>query len=478
MAVLLAILVMVVLLGSFAIILSLRGRVPGAMQKTISVTTPARVPTLDETGCYGLNDQVWVPTTSGVVHGEGLHLNQTSRLRRFLGIPFARRVPVGKRFLRPIPLGRFPSHPLRATQKGEKCAQAGSFLRSSSENCLYLDIWAPAYCNMTEPKTVVVTLVEDWFQTNSGNLDWSELVINGDVVLVSINHRMGVMGFLNPGLPEISGNMGIFDLLVALEWIRGNAAAFNGDPQNMVALGYGSGGAMLMFAIPHFAERYFKRAILQGLSPYSIIPLNNHVSGGTQVRRLAEALRCPDGTIFDNTFCLTYVNATLLLEAAEQLHPLWFVPSLDEVPIGFPPGKTKLDVAAQKLEVLCGTNQNDGVSLFTRYLAPVFQYAQEVDQQLKKLFQFFLGEVTNEFAMGLPGLGKSVVDSYGDIDPDQKVLSDFLTDLVFRCPMEDLAKIVSRGRGHAFHYVTTVPERSVFQGFLKWDDIALFAKTG
>jgi para-nitrobenzyl esterase len=140
----------------------------------------------------------------------------------------------------------------------------------SSEDCLVLNVWTPGADNARRP--VMVWCHGGGFFAGSGGGKWNEgtsLARHGDVVVVSFNHRLNILGFLY--LAEIggkeytdSGNAGMLDVVAALEWVRDNIAAFGGDPDNVTVFGQSGGGfkiSMLM-AMPA-ARGLFHKAIVQ-----------------------------------------------------------------------------------------------------------------------------------------------------------------------------------------------------------------------
>lgn len=138
------------------------------------------------------------------------------------------------------------------------------------EDCLRANIWTPANDNKKRP--VMVWLHGGGFQAGSGqelkSYDGERLSRRGDVVLVSLNHRLGVLGHLNLSAYGESyagsGNLGMLDLVAALEWVRDNIRNFGGDPANVTIFGQSGGGGKVstLMAMPS-AKGLFHRAIVQ-----------------------------------------------------------------------------------------------------------------------------------------------------------------------------------------------------------------------
>jgi len=138
------------------------------------------------------------------------------------------------------------------------------------EDCLVLNLWTPAADNQKRP--VMVWLHGGGFARGCGStpvIDGARLAARGDVVVVTLNHRLNVFGHLD--LSEIggtayahSGNAGMLDIVLALEWVRDNIAAFGGDPANVTIFGESGGGGkvLAMLSMPA-AKGLFHRGIVQ-----------------------------------------------------------------------------------------------------------------------------------------------------------------------------------------------------------------------
>lgn len=144
----------------------------------------------------------------------------------------------------------------------------------ADEDCLYLNVWAPAG-ESEGGKAVVVYVHGGGFGEGSGAIKaylGEEIVRNQDIVYVSINYRFGIFGFLTT--PELdaesetgtSGNYGLMDVAASLEWIKDNIAAFGGDPDNVTLVGQSAGGMAVeyMVASPIAAGLFNRAVVLSG----------------------------------------------------------------------------------------------------------------------------------------------------------------------------------------------------------------------
>jgi len=160
-----------------------------------------------------------------------------------------------------------------------------------NEDCLRINVWTPALDARKRP--VMVWLHGGGFSTGSAQdmktYDGENLARRGDVVVVSLNHRVGAVGFLNlasiGGEPyAASGNAGLLDIVAALEWVRDNIRGFGGDPANVTVFGQSGGGGKVtaLMAMPR-ASGLFHKAIVQSGSMI-------HMPGPDRTAELAAAV--------------------------------------------------------------------------------------------------------------------------------------------------------------------------------------------
>jgi para-nitrobenzyl esterase len=144
-------------------------------------------------------------------------------------------------------------------------------MKIASEDCLFLNVWTPGVGDGAK-RPVMVWLHGGGFAYGSGSwpvYDGHNLAKKGDVVVVTVNHRLNVFGYLHLGALAgkryaQSGNAGMLDLVTALEWVRDNAAAFGGDAGNVTIFGESGGGVKVstLMAMPA-ARGLFHRAVVQ-----------------------------------------------------------------------------------------------------------------------------------------------------------------------------------------------------------------------
>jgi para-nitrobenzyl esterase len=232
-------------------------------------------------------------------------------LRVFKGIPFAL-PPVGQaRWKPPAPMPRWPEV-RKATEFGPACYQPTVTVRTvysrdplpMSEDCLTLNIWTPAGARNTPVFFWIYGGALTAGASREPLYDGARLAARG-VVVVSINYRLGVFGWLaHPELsaesPQgVSGNYGLLDQIEALRWVRRNIRAFGGDPSNVTVAGESAGGLSVMYLMAAPAARpLFSKAIAQSAYMMSTPELKQRRFGSEPAeesgRRLAAALHAPD----------------------------------------------------------------------------------------------------------------------------------------------------------------------------------------
>lgn len=262
-------------------------------------------------------DRPVVTTVQGAVAGRV----EPGGVRAFKGIPYAE-PPLGdRRWRAPVPVQ--PWKGVRdATRFGAGCIQppwpAGSVYNDNitnvSEDCLFLNVWAPAHAR----KAPVIVWIYGgglvYGSTSEPYYDGSHFAAHG-VVFVSMNYRLGVLGWLalpalSAGSPRgVSGNYGLLDQIAALKWVRQNVAAFGGDPGNVTIMGESAGGLSVAYLLASpLAHGLFQKAIGESLGIYSEPELRQAKYGlpaaeatGTRIEKALhatslEALRAMDAT--------------------------------------------------------------------------------------------------------------------------------------------------------------------------------------
>lgn len=281
----------------------------------------------DAGGETPIQEGVEITLSDGIVMGE-----VDGATRRFLGIPFAAPPTGERRWLPPEPPEPWDT-PLEASEFSAACPQLGSTESpepSENEDCLYLNVWAP------EPAPSGSLPVMIWFHGGSNTtgstgddipfLQPPTLFYNGrglveeaNVVVVTANYRLGVMGFFAheavsaESADGVSGNQGILDQRMVMQWVQSNIAPFGGDPNNVMIFGESAGAFDVCFHMVSEGSRgLFHRAL--GESGGCTTSLRTRSEAEAEANVFAEAMGCGDAS--DVAACLRAVPvADLLMEA-------------------------------------------------------------------------------------------------------------------------------------------------------------------
>ncbi|KAJ5793437.1 hypothetical protein N7457_000036 [Penicillium paradoxum] len=214
-----------------------------------------------------------VVTSSGTL--KGIYNNSAQTVRAFLGIPYAE-PPIRELRWEP-PRAKSPSS-IDASSFGRSCPQVHTYSNESiysilpykiwdsgtmSEDCLYMNIWAPAIKHrghMRAPQKAAVMLFVHGggYGSGSGSIvyyDGTNLVQeNDDIIVVTFNYRLNVFGFPNaPGIDPLKQNLGILDQRLAIKWVRKNIVKFGGDPEKILLFGQSAGASsadIISYAYP------------------------------------------------------------------------------------------------------------------------------------------------------------------------------------------------------------------------------------
>lgn len=224
-------------------------------------------------------DPLTVDTLSGTVHGKTIN---DGKVRAWLGIPYAAPPVSDLRWKAPQPAANWTGE-RDATQYGAHCAQNLVFQdmifqdNGGSEDCLYLNVYAPASAASNSNLPVMFWIHGGGYSGGSAD----EPRHNGDflplkgVVLVTINYRLGVFGFLATTdlMKEANGtagNYGLMDMVAALQWVKANIKGFGGDPGNVTIFGESAGSfAVSTLMASPMAQGLFHKAIGESGAAFS-----------------------------------------------------------------------------------------------------------------------------------------------------------------------------------------------------------------
>jgi len=404
-------------------------------------------------------------TTTGQVAG-----TESDGVLRFAGLPFAA-PPVGDlRFALPQPPAAWDGvrdasgfGPVAPQLPGTVEALTGAQPPRWDEDCLTLNVFTPA---LDGDRPVMVWIHGGGFTGGSGSVPWydaTRLCQRGDVVVVTVNYRLGALGWLYldhlDGGPAGSGNAGLADQVAALRWVRDNIAGFGGDPDRVTVFGE-SAGAMSVATLmgTPSAAGLFSAAIAQSGAAHNVwepdgpIEVTERVMAALGVTDVVGLREVPAASLLE---VQAKVVAELTIERAKRPKGdalgLPFGPVLDGIVLDRHPLAAIRDGSAAGVALLCGTTRDEW-----------------------RLFGLMLRSVEDEATL-LRRLGRMVEDpdsmaavyrqSHDDAAHDA-LWDAIMTDRVFRIPAIRLAEAQARHRPDATYMYLFEWASTAFDGRL------------
>ncbi|OWF42495.1 Neuroligin-4, X-linked [Mizuhopecten yessoensis] len=244
-------------------------------------------------------------TRLGPVLGLNVSLDNGSSFQ-FKGIPFAK-PPIGDLRFRKPEVPNAWSGILNCTTYMDACMQSGTHV---SEDCLYLNVFVPNSLDASAKRAVMVWFHGGGFISGSGSkTDGSTLALHGDVIVVTVNYRLNLFGFFTTG--DNSGNYGLWDQMLALQWVKDNIGDYGGDTTRVTIFGESAGAVSVgMLAIIPQNRGLFQRVIAQSGS--SVGPRNSGVEAMKVFSRVVNELGCSSDSSVSTVKCLRRQSAEQL----------------------------------------------------------------------------------------------------------------------------------------------------------------------
>ncbi|MEC9092924.1 MAG: carboxylesterase/lipase family protein [Planctomycetota bacterium] len=305
----------------------------------------------------------------------GKILDPTTGLTVFKGIPYAA-PPVGKRRWR-------PPQPVVSWKGIKHCREFGPAAPQKpptvrqDEDCLFLNLWTKQPGNPGAKLPVMVWIHGGGLNRGSGHRPFYQgsALASRNVVLVTVNYRLGALGFLaHPALSKestqnISGNYGFMDQIAALQWVQTNIAQFGGDPNNITIFGESAGGTSVStLCVSRFAKGLFHKAIIQ--SPWMFGYINQLAEPNmVPIRKTIASTKSSEDLGVEWAKNLTDLTGKEALEylrnlpAEELLNAMHYYPTrgtIDGVFLKGHPSQLFLQGKQHDLPVMVGTTRNEG----------------------------------------------------------------------------------------------------------------------
>jgi para-nitrobenzyl esterase len=383
----------------------------------------------------------------------------------FKGIPYAA-PPVGElRWMPPQPVKPW-SGVRPAKEYGGIAPQSpmmGGIIpqnnQPQAEDCLFLNVFTPGLDNAKRP--VMVWIHGGAFTIGAGSdpmYDSDKLPRRGNIVLVSINYRLGMLGFLRlkdatGGKIPATGNEGLMDQVAALKWVKENIADFGGDPKNVTVFGESAGGMSIgcLMAMPS-AKGLFQKAILESGVGSTAVPLKESNAGGEQFLKVA-------GINKDDVNAIRGLTPAQLLEIEMKMRTMGAgpgeaqkitatTPVVDGEIIPDMPNEMARKGYCRDILAIIGNNLEEW-KLFS-IMQPGFKDMSE--EEMLKRVEVFMPAAD---ASRLVAAYRKAREKRGEAVSPAEILNAISTDIMFRIPSLELVEAQQNNKQRVYSYLFT-----------------------
>ena len=412
-------------------------------------------------------DSLAVEVDNGIFVGQ-----RDSNLLAFKGVPYALQ-PTGDRrwqVAKPEPDSRLVRE---AKYFGHTSIQSRSQHNAASlypqgEDCLTLNIWTAADGMRTARRPVMVWVHGGSYVCNgtANPRDWCDKFVKAhpEVVMVSINYRLGLLGFLDlSSLPDgqafaCCGLLGILDQVEALRWVKRNIAAFGGDPGNVTLVGHSAGaGSVSLLASINEAQGLFHRIIAQSGSV-----------AFTSSREDCQSLtkRVLDATGAKTVAELQALSTDDIIALNDEVGEFFRFPERDGAVIPEDP-YSRFDGFNAGIDMLIGSNSDE-----TRYWIDAMGGEENFDMATQLWYRYI--------SMSLDSLQRENASRFIDVVPKDNPwpVAELLNDLMFRGPAIEMAQRHAAAGGRTYMYYWTKALKDPIYGACHGSEVAYVLNTG
>uniref|UniRef100_A0A672G7T4 Carboxylic ester hydrolase n=1 Tax=Salarias fasciatus TaxID=181472 RepID=A0A672G7T4_SALFA len=401
----------------------------------------------------------------------------------FKGIPFA---DVPGKWEKPKP------HPgwsgiLKATKYRDRCLQVTLLQTKTqgSEDCLYLNIFVPQGRSVSSGLPVMVYLFGGAFLLGASNdvailgdslYDGKEMADRGNVIVVTVNYRVGTLGFLSTGDDRMPGNYGLWDQHAAISWVRRNIQAFGGSPYNLTIFGQSAGAASVSYQmLSPYSKGLFRRAITQcgvALSPWAL-----QRKPMALTKKIARKVGCSRSNEDEMITCLKMsdpvgltmagkIDVLLLFGKGVVMDLLELGPVIDGDFV--PDEPSRLFHNAAEFDYLAGVNSMDG-HIFAGVDVPSINMrnATTVDE-VKSVLTGLTRDKGAAAAASAFSAYSSIWGSFPEQDVVKKTVSDIETDFLFLVPTQIALQLHANNSSGARTYSYLFNMKTRIPGFPRW----------
>jgi len=367
----------------------------------------------------------------GKLIGGSLRTRNGREIKTFQGIPYGKSPTGDLRFKDPVPAEPWIGV-LNATTEPQVCIQKNLFYYQQadvlvgSEDCLYLNVYTPKIPKKGDRKLlpVMVWIAGGGFLAGSGGLSLygPQYLLDKDIVLVTMNYRLGILGFLSTEDDDLPGNYGMKDQVLSLKWVKKNIGKFGGDSRKVTIFGESAGSASVgLHLLSPMSKGLFHKAIMESASPLNIWGVTPPGYAKRRASAVSTIAGCPEEPK-QMLKCLKEVPAKVLVNIYNSFFEWRNYPIINFMPVAESCSRKKesflcnyplIDFKQKsRVPVLIGMNSGEGGLFASRmYNATDLVYTELKEDFDHYVSSFLLYRYTTKYS-DIPVIGDKIFERY------------------------------------------------------------------
>ncbi|KAK4880602.1 hypothetical protein RN001_008748 [Aquatica leii] len=406
---------------------------------------------------YLADESPIVKVRQGLLRGTIKETRNGRQFFAFQGIPYAEPPTGALRFKEPLPSKPWENI-LDATKEHAVCVQFDVYFRNftliGDENCLYLNVYTP---KVTKDKLLPVIFYIHGGGFVKGNANpsfWGpDLLLDKDVVFVTLNYRLGALGFLSTGDSVVPGNNGLKDQSLGLKWVKNNIEQFGGNPEKITVAGQSAGGASVYFHLlsPLSRDIPYAAISVSGITP-SVWSLAQKGEAKRMAKRLAESLSCSTDSSQLMVDCLRKISAYNIVGKSKEFMVFNYDPSIIYKPViesnsknAFLPENPLKTIKSSKISqipFMTGITTEDG-AFKSSSVYNDNRLVEKLNSNFNEILPLFLHY--DEVGFDTDHISKAIRQFYfkgNDVNDNTKAeLTDVVTDVMFFVPQRSISAL-------------------------------------
>lgn len=444
----------------------------------------------------GQETEITIKTPSGPIVGTKRTHSTGDTIYEFLGIPYAK-PPIGNlRFRKSEPYGNW-TKPINASTFGPACFQnipdfqEMTLSTGVSEDCLFLNIHTPRVISTSELVPVMVWIHGGGFEVGySHEEEVTGFAMDGNVILVTINYRLGAFGFFALDHPAAKGNYALWDQKLALHWVHDNIIAFGGNPNLVTLFGESAGGYSVSLQSLIASNKGLFQRVISESGVQSRVLMRKSDAIRAYAKGLSERSKCPFDDMYAFVDCLRNLSSEEIMyftdfyktAALDKVHymsdnyPVVDGELFPKNPISMLEDPTSnVSKFFRSLDFVAGTTSNEGSILLVTIFPPIehkfnFNLTEGIPHRVA--CEEIIATYVKNYVDNNQQVKEKMCNFYRKLDSaDEQSLASthLLADLMFVYPTIKMLEYHSNFGARSYHYQFSIPSPNPWGGpFPSW----------